>query len=424
MQTKLGRDPARGRGWDRRFLYPLVTLYALGSAALADTPVESLARTTYTVIQLGNTSANAIGASINGKDQVAFNVDEAGLTRAKFYDGKNVRDIGTLGGPSVTARSLNDLGQITGSANVNADGSISHAFRWSQAAGMVDLSRGSPLNSAGNAINNKGQVAGNAQLPAHIVHAFVWTPRTAPLDLGAFGPSLSSDATVMNNAGMVAGDAESGSGGPFSLVAFRWTKASGIHTIGTLPSEFTFSTDINAAGHIVGESPFPPGGEPHAFLWTQRGGLRDLGTGSLTRSIALALNDHDVVVGQTLRQFVGPIYGFVWTRTTGLLELKSQSPDVGASANDVNNRSQVVGGIDNHAFVWTRAEGVVDLNTRIPGAPAGLKLLAATKISENGAIVASANTGLVLLVPHCGCSKVAPSEGTAVGEGDGTVQSN
>jgi probable HAF family extracellular repeat protein len=279
---------------------------------------------------------------------------------------------------------------------------------------MVDLSRGAPENSSGTAINNKGQVAGAAQLRAsHVVHASIWTPRTARLDLGALAPGLSSDATVINDAGMIAGGAESGSGGPFSQVAIRWTKAEGLRTFGTLPSEFTFSSDINAAGHIVGESPFPPGGEPHAFLWTQRAGLLDLGTGTLTRSIALALNDHDVVVGQTLRMFVGPIYGFIWTLATGLVELKSKSPDLTASANDVNNRDQVVGGIDNHAFVWTRAEGVVDLNTRIPGAPAGLKLLAATKISENGSIVASANTGLVLLVPHCGCSKDAAPAGAA-----------
>jgi probable HAF family extracellular repeat protein len=387
-------------------------LYAFGSAALADTPAESMARTTYKVIQLAGTSANAIGASINGKGQVAF-TDEvsSAVTRAKFYDGKSVRDIGTLGGPSASASDVNDLGQVTGSANVNADGSISHAYRWSRATGMVDLAPGAPGNSNGNAINNKGQVAGSVRLPSHIFHGFVWTPRTAPLDIGALGPSLSSSASVINDAGMVAGFAESGSGGPFSQVSIRWTKAGGLHTIGTLPSEFTFSTDINAAGHIVGESPFPPGGESHAFLWTQRGGLHDLGTGSLTSSIALALNDHDVVVGETQRRFVGPIYGFVWTRATGLVEFKSQSPDLTASANDVNNRDQVVGGIDNHAFIWTRAEGVVDLNTRIPGAPAGLKLLDATKISENGSIVASANTGLVLLVPRCGCSKdVAPAD--------------
>jgi hypothetical protein len=77
----------------------------------------------------------------------------------------------------------------------------------------------------------------------------------------------------------------------------------------------------------------------------------------------------------------------------------------------VNNLGQVVGGIDGYAFVWTRAGGLVDLNTRIPGAPAGLKLLSAVAISDNGSILASANTGLVLLVPRCGCSKLAPTVG-------------
>lgn len=230
------------------------------------------------------------------------------------------------------------------------------------------------------------------------------------LDLGALGP-FGSVADAINDAGTVAGYSEGPEGGPFSLRAFRWTRAKGIDGIGTLPSEFTFASDINAAGHIVGESPFTPGAEPHAFFWTRRSGLVDLGTGSNNRSIAYAINDHDVVVGQTLRQFVGPAHGFVWTQATGLVELRSQSSDAFGSANDVNNRGQVVGGIDNHAFLWTRSEGVTDLNTRLRDAPDGLTLIVATGISDNGSIVAIANTGLVLLVPQCGCAHAAPIVG-------------
>jgi probable HAF family extracellular repeat protein len=112
-------------------------------------------------------------------------------------------------------------------------------------------------------------------------------------------------------------------------------------------------------------------------------------------------------------------------RVTGLLELADNSQhamtwapqqamlDLGtlggnlASANAANNRGQVVGGSSTasgpfHAFVWTSKEGMVDLNTRLRHAPAGLTLYSADAVSDNGAIVASANTGLVLLTPDKG----------------------
>lgn len=413
MQTKLATNQARGRCW-KLLLCPLIVLYAHGSPALADTPEAARVGTTYTVIHLSPSSGG--GAAINDKGQVTFNEELVrGVVRAKFYDGKRVHDIGTLGGPSSTASALNDHGQVTGTSTLDADGSIMHAYRWSLAAGIVDLGRNGQGNSFGTDINNKGQVTGFADATGH---GFFWTPQAGMLDIGAFGPGLISRPTAMNDAGTVVGAAESGTGGPYSTISFRWTRAEGIQGIGTLPSEFNFASDINAKGHIVGESPFPGTGlvDAHAYLWTRHGGLLDLGSGSNTGSVAYTLNDHDVVVGSTLTRFIGSIYGFVWTRATGLVEFKPPTPSGNSSANDVNNHGQVVGFIapgynDAHAFVWTRAEGVVDLNTRIVGAPAGLTLFSADAISDNGSILATSNAGLVLLVPRCGCTSRAPTVG-------------
>jgi probable HAF family extracellular repeat protein len=424
MQTTPETNLARGRCWQRRILYPLIALCVSGSASLAGATDALHEKTTYTVIQLGSSSS---GGSINDKGQVAFNEESVrGVVRAKFYDGKHVHDIGTLGGPSTTALAVNNLGQVTGTSTLNADGSIMHAFRWSLATGIFDLNRKGVGNSVGVDINNKGQVTGPAAFPGttsgNTFRGFFWTPQTGMLDIGSFGPNLGSMPVAMNDAGVITGDAETGTGGPLSLVAFRWSKAEGFQGIGTLPGEFTRGNDINNAGHIVGESPFPGTGsfDAHAFLWTRQAGLIDLGTGSNTGSVAFAINDHDVVVGQTLTRFVGPFYGFVWTRATGLIEFKPQTP-FGSSANDVNNHGLVVGNfgqrvgndIESRALVWTRAEGVVDLNTRIVGAPAGLTLFSADAISDNGSILASSNTGLVLLVPRsrCTCTRTAPTVG-------------
>jgi hypothetical protein len=46
---------------------------------------------------------------------------------------------------------------------------------------------------------------------------------------------------------------------------------------------------------------------------------------------------------------------------------------------------------------WTAEEGIVDLNTRLHAPPAGMRVLNALAISDNGSIVALSNTGLVLL---------------------------
>lgn len=411
MQPKPETGLSRGSLANRKLLFTLVACASV-CTALADTPATARAKTTYTVVQLTPTPGG--GSAINGKGQVAFTeqigIGPGAVTRAKFYDGKRVRDVGTLGGPSATAVDVNNFGQVTGSSTLDAE-PMSHAYRWSAATGMVDLGKPGSGNSRASAINNKGQVVGQNE-----GHGFFWSPQTGMLDIGTVSadPGAGSSADVINDAGMVAG---SELDSPFNEIVIRWTRAGGVHGIGTLPSDFTFATDINAAGHIVGESPFTPGGLPHAFMWSQRNGLLDLGTGSNNSSIALAVNDHDVVVGGTQQRFINAGNGFIWTQASGLVELKSQSPDVGSVALDVNNRDQVVGDIDNHAFVLSRAEGIVDLNTRLRDAPAGLNLLSATAISDNGSILARANTGLVLLVPQCQCSKLAPTIGAVTSTG-------
>jgi probable HAF family extracellular repeat protein len=402
------RTPMRARRRNRLQLYALLGIAAVCATSIADAAPP--ASPTYRIIQL---SASAFVPAINARGQVSFTENSDSGNRAKLYNGHGVRDLGTLGGPTAEALAINNAGQVTGSASVNADGSIFHAYRWSPASGMLDLSRPGQGNSTGVAINNKGQVAGDAEFhPATMYrHAFFWSPHTGMLDVGTFDPNEPSDATALNDAGTVVGftpKLNPGGPGSFALLAFRWTRSEGIRPIGTLPSEFTYALDINAAGHIVGSSPFPGGVPPHAFLWTPQAGLRDLGTGiGGPRSAASRINDQDIVVGNSGEPVsTAPSHGFIWTRHLGYLEIGSQ--DVNTSAIDVNNRGQVVGDIDNRAYVWSRSQGFIDLNTRIANAPAGLKLLRGVAISDNGSIVAEANTGLVLLVPRCGCKDAPP----------------
>lgn len=369
----------------------------LAPAGAAPTPAGSPSLPTYRVIQL-STDPSTYGGSINGKGQVAFTEYDNGRYHARFYDGHRIRDLGTLGGPSAYGGAVNDLGQVAGVSEVSPDGSVTHAFRWSAATGMVDLTPAVKQNSTAADINKHGQVAGTLLGTDGVAtHGFLWSPQTGPLSIGVL--DAYSWATAMNDAGAIVG--YGGADSPQGVLGFLWTRAGGIRNVGTLPEEFTLAADVNNLGHVVGATPFVNEPFPyyvHAFLWTPQTGPIDLGTGSTFESSASAVNDHDMVVGR-VRDFHIFDHGFVWTRAMGLLEFAAGHPEIGTYVGGLNNLDQVVGGYDDWAFFWTRASGLVDLNTRLVGAPAGFRLTGASAISDNGMIVANANTGLVLLVP-------------------------
>ncbi|GAB3465936.1 hypothetical protein GCM10027321_31580 [Massilia terrae] len=352
------------------------------------------------MIQL-SANTETSGIDINTRGQVAFTESDGGVNRAKLYDGSTVLDLGTLGGPSAETAALNNRGQVAGSSSLDPAGAIIHAFRWSQMTGMVDLNGPGQGISSSVDINSSGQVAGSAVFglaPDSPTQAFRWRPRTGMQDLGALDDV--SRASALSDGGVVVGNSEGPEGGPDSTIAFRWTQATGISPIGTLPSADTTAADVNNAGHIVGGTPFASSnGFLHAFLWTPQEGLLDLGTGSGDSSFAGKINDRGEVIGSVLT-FTVLFHGFVWTRESGLIEIGLGQPEVFTLANDLNAQGQVVGAFGERAYVWTRKDGVIDLNTRLSNAPPGLVLLSGQAISDNGSIVASANTGLFLLIPH------------------------
>lgn len=346
---------------------------------------------------LGGTSATV--AALNNRGQIAFNVLRNGGQRAMFYCGRRVHELGTLGGRYATAAAMNEHGQVAGTSSISADGAIVHPYRWSTATGMTDLGRAGLGDAVVVAINNRGQVAGHATYPGGEWperHGFFWSRQTGIVDIGVLGDF--SIPGAMNDAGTIVGYAGSG---PYDILAFRWTREGGISDMGTLPHEFTWAVHINRAGQVVGASPFRPQDQPHPFLWTPGQGLLDLGVGTAARGAGTEVNAHGMVIGYLFKDFILS-HGFIWTRETGLIEIGAGSPLLQTAANDVNDRGQVVGSTGGRAFIWTRAQDFIDLNTLTVDAPAGLVLDNATAISESGAILATAQSGLYLLVPREG----------------------
>lgn len=408
MQPRIEKRRLHAPRW---LLYPLIAASACALAALATAGTSTPARTGYRVIPLAASTASTASAVLNARGQVAFTENVDGTPRARFFDGSTVHDIGTLGGPSADVSAINDLGQITGQSSVDAAGTVLHAYRWSRSTGMVDLASPGQGNSGGRAINNQGHVTGLADFDAAddvLPHAFLWRPSTGMLDIGAFGGL--SIGLALNEAGTVVGQSTGEQGGPQSQEAFRWTQAGGLQRLGAFPGEFTLAADINNRGQVVGATPFVLDGIAHAFLWTPQEGLLDLAAGRSDRSGATRINEQGLVIGAIV-DFPLTFHGFIWSRDTGLIEVGQGLPAAATSALGLNNRNQVVGSFDGRGYVWTRAGGFVDLNTLVPHAPAGLVITAGIDINDSGAILASANTGLVLLVPHGAPAGSAPVAG-------------
>lgn len=364
---------------------------ALAVTGAAAQPATALADS-YRVVNLGNGSVSEKPA-MNAKGQVALSMDFGGNSKALFYDGKTVHDLGNLGGPYAFAVGVNDNGQVIGYSSTDPTNAITHAFAWNKGTGMVDLGALPGRNhSTALANNNRGEVVG-----ASASSAVRWTLASGLERLGTLGGRFAS-ATMVNNAGLIAGWSEPPA--TSTLHAFVWTQETGmtdIHPAGT--GGFSYPLAASNAGQVTGWSAFP-GADQHAFLWTREGGMVDLApaTPSGTISVGSAISGN----GQWVAGFVGP-HATAWSDATGMVDLGTLGGPRSV-AFGVNNQGVVVGYAENsagmsHAFAWSAADGLVDLNGRLRDAPAGLELGTAVAVSENGAILAYSNQGVILLKP-------------------------
>jgi len=231
----------------------------------------------------------------------------------------------------------------------------------------------------GNAINNRGQVAGE-----DASRAALWNGYTRPILLS--GEFSQSSARDLNESGSVVGYI----GGHAAL----WD-ATGAHDLGTLGGNISDAYAINEAGTVAGLSELA--GQSHAALW-QNGNITDLG-----RGIAYSLNDHGLVVGTVDQRAT------LWSGTQATF-----IGGLGSDAFDVNNHGWAVGSVydmstgdPTTAMLWHGGQSI-DLNSFLSQTDrdAGWRLVSATAINDHGWIVGSAfNTqtvtgkGFVLSIP-------------------------
>jgi probable HAF family extracellular repeat protein len=197
---------------------------------------------------------------------------------------------------------------------------------------------------SGTGIAVSMEVAGYCIIPPYS-HAFVWTKATGMQGLGSLPGGGDSAANAINRYGQVAG--YSAVTGNQAYYAFIWSRTAGMKSLGKLPGyDSSVAHAINDLGQVAGESDcLNCSLITHATLWSKgKGSILDLGVLSgATFSIALGINN----VGQVVGYSSNDTRAFVWSPSTGMLDLNNLIPAnsgwVLEFAYAINDLGQIVG---------------------------------------------------------------------------------
>ena len=329
-----------------------------------------------------------------------------------------VVDLGTLGGTSSAGWGINDRGWVSGVSSLPGDAQ-SRAFLWRRGV-MTDLGTlGGPNSWSYFPLNERGTVTGGAEtssldpmgedfcgLGTYLTCLpVVWRNGSiAPLPLLGGGNGA---AFGLNNRGQVAGEAETNvvestcvSPQVLQFKPVIWDRH-GIHELPTFPGDpVGAALAINDRGDAVGWSgTCAPGYGPHetflhALLW-KNDAMTDLGSlGGKTNVVASDINSRGQATGYSNLAGDATHHAFFWQAGV-MKDLGTLAGDVASDASDINEIGQVVGSSQDasgnpRAFVWQRGT-MVDLNELIP-ANSPLLLLYGGSINSRSEI-----TGVALL---------------------------
>ena len=375
-------DPSCMVGFDCLINHP----YRLRNGVLTD--LGALPGVNSSLSSWINSRGWATGLSENGVIDPLTGSPE---TNAVLWKDGEIINLGTLGGNTSEASSLNNHGQVAGGALNAVPDPFSATFTQCPPCIFETF----PFFFF--------PVATQA-------HAFLWQDRTMQ-DLGTLG-GPDSVAWFVNERGQVAGQSTINSipnaSGFLTIDAFIWDAGKMVDT-GNLGGTFSFVSGLNNRGQMTGTMTLAGDSTYHPFFW-DRGVLRDVGTLGGDNANANAMNDAGEIVGFSGNHGNQATLAFLWKRGV-MTNLGTVDGDPCSAAHSINSKSQVVGESSPscfndptvHAFLWENGGPMVDLNTLIPPG-SGINVAAADSINDRGEI--SSEGGLpngdnraVLLIP-------------------------
>jgi probable HAF family extracellular repeat protein len=239
--------------------------------------------------------------------------------------------LGTLGGKQSTAEALNNRGQIAGHAEIPAR--YRHAFIWDAAAGMRDLGTLGGLYSVALSMNDAGQVLGVAETAERHCHMVLWEPIASPQD--AAGTRALPDQP----------DGATTSVGPNTTAAGY--RAIDLGEAGVSP----FVGEINNRGLVVRRFGTLTG-KTYFMTWTQATGSRTLDFVTVESGVPCGLNEANEFLIRAkptgLRMFGRTFHRrhecYLWDPNAGPLLLETHLPVkdiVHFTVREMNNKGQI-----------------------------------------------------------------------------------
>jgi probable HAF family extracellular repeat protein len=259
-------------------LFLTCTLWSQPSRGLAQAPQ-------YTITILGPDFAYGVNAS--GE---AAGFTGAANSVALVWQGATPTVLGTIGGQTNVAYSINTSGQIAGYAS-NSTGAI-NAVVWNGTTPTILSSLG--VGSMAFAINASGQVTGNSVPSSNVEDAVVWNG-TTPTILSSVGGTQSSGYAI-NASGQVAGSSYTTGNVLSDAVVWNGATATILSSLGGSGGSVAYG--INDSGQTVGYSNTSGNASTDAVEWN---GTTPTVLGSLggAYSYAYAINNSGEVVGES-----------------------------------------------------------------------------------------------------------------------------
>lgn len=323
-----------------------------------------------------------------------------------------VNDLGTMGGDFLEVQSINNSGQVTGTANLYAGGP-NHAFRSHANVPLNpltdDLGPLGGISSTASAINSLGQVAAYARPPVGSSDAVLVQADGSFQNLGDMGGAFpGSIANGINDLGQVTGAAGPPTGVCGVSHAYLTQPDAGLTATSDLGSLYLCGNSdgyaVNKLGQVVGYSFQPPAivRLTRATLWNPGSAPIDLGVLGTTAiyptffgntSTAFAINDSGQIVGiSSFNNMPGEFFthAFLTTASGPMQDLGTLGGN-DAWAHSINNLGQIVGFSSltgdtvSHAFL-SASGTMTDLNSQL--VTPGWEIFDAAHINDQGQILA------------------------------------